>query len=307
MQKYALALNGNEKPKFYCEKCDYGCNRRFLMSQHEKTQKHRMLKNAQKCSSQTETHKALHKCKCGKKYKHIQSYKRHVKTCKEVSENQIVIADTESDKTSDELRNMLSTISEQYRDMVIENAEMRKIVTELIPRIGNNNTTTTVNNQINIQMFLNEECKDALNLTDFIDTLKLDSTDLATTRENGYVVGIANIFLRGLKALDLNKRPIHCSDLKREVLYVKDDGIWEKDNADKNKIRSAITSVAKKQINAIKQWEEEHPGWQSTDKGTQEYCEMVQQVTTPTNDEKDNRIIKSIASGVVLEKETHSI
>ena len=77
----------------------------------------------------------------------------------------------------------------------------------------------------------------------------------------------------------------------------------QKDNADKQKIRSAITSVAKKQINAIKQWEEQHPGWQTTDKGTKEYCEMVQQVTTPTNDEKDNRIIKSIASGVVLEKD----
>lgn len=304
MQKYAFTSNGNEKPKFYCEKCDYICKRRFLMTQHKKTQKHQMLKNAQKCSSYPETQKPLHTCKCGKKYKHVQSYKRHVKTCKESSENQVVVADGKTDKTSDDLRNMLSTISEQYKNMVIENAEMRKIVTELIPRIGNNNTTTTVNNQINIQMFLNEECKDALNLTDFIDTLKLDSADLASTRENGYVVGIANIFLRGLKALDLNKRPIYCSDLKREILYVKDDGIWEKDNAYKHKIRSAITCVAKKQINAIKQWEEEHPGWQSTDKGTQEYCEMVQQVTTPTNDEKDNRIIRSIASGVVLEKDT---
>ena len=108
-------------------------------------------------------------------------------------------------------------------------------------------------------MFLNEECKDALNLTDFIDTLKLDMADLDSTRENGYVVGIANIFLRGLKALDLNKRPIHCSDSKREVLYVKDDGIWEQENEEKQKIKHAITSVAKKQINAIKQWEEEHP------------------------------------------------
>ena len=300
MQKYAPASNGNKKPKFYCEKCDYGCNRRFLMSQHEKTQKHQMLKNAQKCSTPEEDKSALHKCKCGKKYKHVQSYKRHVKTCQigEVN-NELVIE--KHDKTNDELRNMLSTISEQYKNMVIENAEMRKIVTEMIPRIGSNNTT--INNQINIQMFLNEECKDALNLTDFIDTLKLDMADLDSTRENGYVVGIANIFLRGLKALDLNKRPIHCSDLKREVLYVKDDGIWEQENDEKQKIKHAITSVAKKQINAIKQWEEQHPGWQNTERGTKEYCEMVQQVTAPTNDEKDNRIIKSIASCVVLDKD----
>jgi hypothetical protein len=273
------------------------------MSQHEKTKKHQMLKNAQKCSSTQNLENSLHKCNCGKSYKHVQSYKRHVKTCTEASENQIVTVENKTDNTTDDLRNMLSTISEQYKNMVVENAEMRKIVTELIPRIGNNNTTTTVNNQINIQMFLNEECKDALNLTDFIDTLKLDMADLDSTRENGYVIGIANIFLRGLKALDLNKRPIHCSDLKREVLYVKDDGIWEKESADKQKIRSAITTVSKKQINAIKQWEEQYPGWQTTDKGTNEYCEMVQQVTTPTNNEKDNRIIKSIASCVVLEKD----
>lgn len=301
MQKYAPASNGNKKSRFYCEKCDYGCNRRFLMSQHEKTQKHQMLKNAQECSTPEENEGSLHKCKCGKKYKHIQSYKRHVKTCQpEEMSNELVIE--KHDKTNDDLRNMLSTISEQYKNMVIENAEMRKIVTELIPRIGSNNTTT-INNQINIQMFLNEECKDALNLTDFIDTLKLDMADLDSTRENGYVVGIANIFLRGLKALDLNKRPIHCSDLKHEVLYVKDDGIWEQENDKKQKIKHAITSVAKKQINAIKQWEEQHPGWQNTEKGTKEYCEMVQQVTTPTNAEKDNRIIKSIASCVVLDKD----
>lgn len=302
MQKYALASNGNKTHKFYCEKCDYGCNRRFLMSQHEKTQKHQMLKNAQKCSTPEEPEKDLHVCSCGKRYKHIQSYKRHVKNCLSTPDEQSLIVDCKHEQTTDDLRKMLSTISEQYKNMVVENAEMRKIVTEMIPRMGNNNTTT-VNNQINIQMFLNEECKDALNLTDFIDTLQLDISDLDTTRENGYVVGIANIFLRGLKALDLNKRPIHCSDLKREVLYVKDDGIWEKDNEDKHKIKNAITSVAKKQINAIKQWEEEHPGWQTTEKGTKEYCEMVQQVTTPTNEEKDNRIIRSIASGVVLDKE----
>ena len=301
MQKYAPASNGNKKYKFYCEKCDYGCNRRFLMSQHEKTQKHQMLKNAQKCSSIQEEVSDLHHCKCGKKYKHVQSYKRHVKNCQVAQTNLEMIVENKNDKTSDDLRNMLSTISEQYKNMVIENAEMRKIVTELIPRIGNNNTT--INNQINIQMFLNEECKDALNLTDFIDTLKLDMADLDSTRENGYVIGIANIFLRGLKALDLNKRPIHCSDLKREVLYVKDDGIWEQENDEKQKIKQAITSVAKKQIDAIKQWEEEHPGWQNTEKGTKEYCEMVQQVTTPTNEEKDNRIIKNIASGVVLDKD----
>ena len=145
MQKYAPASNGNKNWKFYCEKCDYGCNRRFLMTQHEKTQKHQMLKNAQKCSSQVEDNSALHKCKCGKKYKHIQSFKRHVKNCKIAMDSQELVIE-KSDKTTDEsLEICYLLFPNNTRNMVIENAEMRKIVTEMILRIGNNNTT--INNR----------------------------------------------------------------------------------------------------------------------------------------------------------------
>ena len=178
MQKYAPASNGNKNWKFYCEICDYGCKRRFLMSQHEKTQKHQMLKNAQKCSSDSESSKNninLHVCKCGKQYKHIQSYKRHQKTCQVISKNALAVQPKSTD--NDDLKNMLTTISEQYKNIVLENKEMRAIVADMVPRIGSNNTTT-INNTVNIQVFLNETCKDALNLTDFIDTLDLNSADL---------------------------------------------------------------------------------------------------------------------------------
>ena len=293
MLKYALPTYGNKKWKNYCEICDYGCNKRFLMSQHQKTKKHEMLKNAQSPPPTLkidEPKTDLQVCRCGKRYKHIQSYNRHLKTC-----NKPVVSDTNAIIVSN-VQVMLSTLSEQYKNIVNENAEMRRIVKELLPRVGN----TTINNQFNIQMFLNEECKDALNLTEFIDTLQLDHTDLMSTRENGYAAGITNIFIRGLKALDFNKRPIHCSDLKQEILYVKDYGIWEKENGDKQKMKQAITTVAKKQINTIKKWEENHPDWQNSDQGTQEYCEMIQYVTCPTNDEENNKIIKSIAREIIL-------
>tara|TARA_B100002019_G_scaffold279619_1_gene281703 strand:- start:31 stop:936 length:906 start_codon:yes stop_codon:yes gene_type:complete len=301
MQKYAPASNGNKNWKFYCELCDYGCKRRFLMTQHEKTQKHQMLKNAQKCSTQNdeeEKETALHTCKCGKSYKHVQSYKRHLKTCTHKEEKVIAIQSKQQEHT--DLKMMLTNIHEQYKNMVIENKEMRAIVADMVPRLGNNNTT--INNTVNIHVFLNEKCKNALNLTDFIDTLDLDSSDLELSRESGTAAGIANIFVKGLKALSMDKRPIHCSDLKHEVLYVKDDGVWEQENEDKQKIKDAISSVSKKQIASIKEWENAHPGWQSTEKGTTEYCEMVRQITASTSSSDENKIIKTIAKNVIIDK-----
>lgn len=301
MQKYAPASNGNKNWKFYCELCDYGCKRRFLMTQHEKTQKHQMLKNAQKCSTQNdeeEKETSLHTCKCGKSYKHVQSYKRHLKTCTHKEEKVIAVQSKQQEHT--DLKLMLTNIHEQYKNMVIENKEMRAIVADMVPRLGNNNTT--INNTVNIHVFLNEKCKNALNLTDFIDTLDLDSSDLELSRESGTAAGIANIFVKGLKALSMDKRPIHCSDLKHEVLYVKDDGVWEQENEDKQKIKDAISSVSKKQIASIKEWENAHPGWQSTEKGTTEYCEMVRQITASTSSSDENKIIKTIAKNVIIDK-----
>ena len=121
------------------------------------------------------------------------------------------------------------------------------------------------------------------------------------TRRNGYVSGISSIIVRGLKELDLHKRPIHCCDLKRDILYVKDDDKWEKDDNENRKIKQAITVVANKQFDKIKDWEENNPNWNLTDAGTQSYIEMVKELTTES-DKTNNRIIKSIAKEVIIEK-----
>ena len=288
MQKYAT-------PKswlYHCKVCAYGCNKKFLMTQHKKTKKHEMLENARSNSTANNIevfNSHLLSCSCGRKYKHSQSYNRHLKTC-----DKLVVCETGANNAMI----LLSTLSEQYKNIVTENAEMRRIVKELLPRIGN----TTINNQFNIQMFLNEECKDALNLTEFIETLHLDHTDLDSAREHGYALGITNIFIRGLKALDFNKRPIHCSDLKQETLYVKDYGVWEKEDVDKVKIKNAITSVSKKQFNSVKKWEEKHPDWQNCEQSTLEYCEIIQQVTCPNSEDDINKIIKHISREIVIDK-----
>ena len=264
------------------------------MKQHESTQKHILAYSGSE---------EIYTCSCGKTYKHVQSLRRHMKTCKK--ENQQIIekkSDSELAISSEttELRSMMTSLLEQNCSMMGEAEALRDIVRQLIPRVGNNNTT--VNAQFNINMFLNEKCKDAINLTDFVDTLNLDTSDLDITRQSGYAAGIANIFLKGLQELDLHKRPIHCSDLKREVLYVKDDGIWGMEDEEKTKIRNAIHAVSKKQVNAIKKWESDNPGWQDSDKGTTAYCEMVRHVTGKNDDITDGQIIKSIAREVIIDK-----
>lgn len=299
-----------ENSKFYCEICHYRCSRKFLMSQHEATKKHisayMLMHNGPPLSD-------LHICRCKKSYKHIQSFNRHVKTCTapaivlatdshDISPLPVVSVQSD-DAGTDNMCRLISQLIRQNNSIIVENGEMRKIVRELIPKVGSNNTT--VNAQFNIQMFLNEQCKDALNLTDFVQMLQLESADLDITRTNGYADGIASIFVRGMRQLELHKRPIHCSDIKREVLYVKDNNTWEREGAERPKIRNAITTVAKKQVDAIKEWEETHPDWMNTDSGANAYCEMIREVTAGGGeDELDNRIIRTIAKEVVIDKMT---
>ena len=302
--------------KFYCPICDYGCKRRFLLQQHEKTKKHEMLKNAQKCSklksipnckdiSDKKKESSYYICKCNRKYKHIQSYRRHQKNC---NFNNIISVKGDESNLNDDYKNIIlenkvmKEVIDQYKNLVDdknnENKEMRELFSQLLPRLGNNNTT--INNTLNLHVFLNEKCKDALNLTDFINTLEIGNVDMEISKENGLAEVIANVFVRGLNALAQDKRPIHCSDLKKEVLYVKDDGVWEKENDERQKIKGAISTFSKKQINSIKKWEENNPNWENTEEGTKNYFQMVQLLTDPVNEEQENKIIKGIAKEVII-------
>lgn len=290
-QKICPNSPSHNTPIYYCEYCDYRCDKLFLWKQHESTKKHKK----QKCSKMLKKYAYDFRCHCGKEYKHIQSFNRHLKSCSITNKNNDDEVDVDKEKA--ELRGMIATLINQNNNIILENQEIREMVKDMIPRIGN---TTTINNKFNLQVFLNEECKDALNLTDFVETLKLELTDLNLTRENGYVVGIANIFLKGLKELDLHKRPIHCSDVKRDVLYVKDNNTWEKDNS---KMKEAITTVAKKQVDKIKEWEINNPTWKESEDGKQMYIEMISNIIGSEDDDKNNnKIIKTIAKEVIIEK-----
>jgi hypothetical protein len=185
---------------------------------------------------------------------------------------------------------------------------MRKLLQETIPKIGNTTTnTTTNNNSFNINFFLNEQCKDALNISDFVEQIKLQLSDLDMIGKVGYVEGMSKIFIRNLRELDVFKRPIHCSDLKRETLYVKDQNSWEKENGENNKIKRAIKQVECKNIKQIPKWNEENPDADNTDsKKHLEYhnilIESMGGSTLQDDNKKRDKIIRNIAKEVLINK-----
>jgi hypothetical protein len=176
--------------------------------------------------------------------------------------------------------------------------QQNKIIQDMIPRLGNNN-----NNKFNINLFLNENCREAINMTDFINSLSIQIEDLQFTKNNGLIEGVSSIFLNGLKQLDTYKRPIHCTDIKRETLYIKDNNEWERDIG-KHKLKDAINDVATKQRKAITEWEESNPVWFATETGKDEYIKLIRSVMADVNClPNENKIIKSIAKETIVHKE----
>jgi hypothetical protein len=291
-------LSSNSSKKFGCEKCDYYTCRKSQYDRHILSAKHKktdsLLTNTDiKCS---ESSIIIFFCECGKQYKHRQSLFNHKKKC-------IHISDSES-KT--EINNQQPT-NELVLTLLNQNMELQKQIIELCKEkntVINNNTT---NNNFNLNFFLNEKCKDALNIMDFINQLQLKLSDLDMVGRIGYVEGISKIFIRGLKELDVFKRPIHCSDFKREVLYVKDKDSWEKDNEEKKKLKTAIKFIAAKNFKQLNDWKEENPDSDDYDsKKHMEYHNIIIKAAGGSNNEEDdknfNKIIKNVAKEVTIDK-----
>lgn len=323
-----------KKTNFHCVKCDYTCSRKFLFDQHLKTNKHfrQCLATAQDpvvISETPPTKKApapIYGCNyCGKTYKQRSGIWRHKAKCelsnKLTSEEMIhnnskhgdainilngkIESSLENTNSDDDLKVLMKQmIGEFNKDSIMKNnmmeriKEQNNIIHEMIPKMGNNNN----NNRFNINLFLNEKCRDAINMTEFIESLQIHLEDLVYTKNNGLVEGISSLFLNGLKRLDTYKRPIHCSDIKRETLYIKENNEWDCDNG-KEILRSAISNVANRQRKSISEWVADNPNWMDSDKGKDEYIQIVQSLMTDLREgQSENKIIKSIAKEIVIDK-----
>jgi len=301
--------------KFICERCNFVCSKESNFNIHITTRKHKILTNPNAGLIKNAENKSF-TCECGKSYKHMSSLCNHKKKCKETEK--IYVGDFEYE---DDCK-ISSMISQPPNELVMsllnQNMELQKQIIDLckekntvINNTTNNttNTTNNTNNNFNLNFFLNEQCKDALNIMDFINQLKLKLSDLDMVGRVGYAEGISKIFIRGLKELDVFKRPIHCSDFKREVLYVKDQDSWEKDNEEKNKLKTAIKHIAAKNFKQINEWQEVNPDAEDTDtKKHMDYQHIIMNSmggATNEDDEKNyNKIIKNISKEVVINKDS---
>ena len=285
-------------PKRYeCSYCDYSTTEKRDWNKHISTRKHKMVTNdnkksghvnvlgIQKFINNTQTsnrvkHKKIENSEksqkficqvCNKEYKHKSGLSRHKKVhIKDNTTSNIIVE--KQQKQIDELQDLLKTTLEQNKN-TLDN---------LLPKLGN--TTYNTTNKMTINVFLNEQCKDAMNLTDFVNQLELSLEDLIYTKNHGYAKGISNIFLKHLGYLKPTERPIHCSDKKRLQFYVKDENKWEKDNNEK--INKSINQVNRKQLQQIKEWEQLHPEWASNDQETDLYLQMIQEVMGGNNEEE---------------------
>lgn len=290
---------------FSCNHCDFVCSKISDWSRHLITLKH--LNTSQDFCTKEIT--PLFECVCGKKYKHRQSLYKHKKECDKEYEK-------ENDKKENDEKDICISKKEISNETVVElikeNKELRQMLIEQNTKIieiakeGKHITNHTTNN-FNINFFLNEQCKDALNLMDFVSSLQLQLKDLEDTGKIGYVEGISKIFIRGIKELDIYKRPIHCSDLKRETLYIKDQDIWEKEDKDKTRIKKAIKFIGSKNIQQIPVWVEKNPQCKNSDsKKNDEYMELIVNAMIGSTPEEQldniNKVIKNVSKEVFIDK-----
>ena len=179
----------------------------------------------------------------------------------------------------------------------------QKQITEIIPKIGNNNVinnTTNNKNKFNINVFLNEKCKDAISLDEFINKIEISMSDLITTKDKGMITGITNIIMENMNKLSLYERPLHCTDKKRETLYVKNQE-WEKDE-NKEFINKALKSVESKQLKNLNVWLEEHPNYMNNSSEQEEFAKLMSECGKSVDDSRE-KIIKKLCDNVYIEKD----
>lgn len=306
----------NSVPKssdyFYCDICDYLTSRKSQYDRHITTAKHKNQPKSTFCqpkSSDTECYQF--RCICGKSYKDRSGLWRHKKSSactlqdtniSDLSDKDLIVMLINDNK---ELRNLLS---EQSKEHIKDKDDIKNMMMEVLK--NGIHTTTNTNcmnnhNTFNLHFFLNETCKDAMNINEFVDSIQLQLCDLERFGEIGYVENLSNIITTNLKALDVTERPVHCTDKKRETIYIKDEDKWEKEDDNNSKLRKAIKKIAFKNYKLLPEYREKYPGCQYADsRYSDKYNKTVVEAMcgTGNENEKEDKIIKNISKNVTIDK-----
>ena len=294
---------------FCCKLCDYTCTTKFNYNRHLSTDKHARIQKEHK-----EELMSNYRCNCGKKYKYSQGLSKHKKQCVileplKIDTNLVIelLKQNKDKEISD--KEMMMTILKENSELKTMILDMCKTMTASSGTTNNNtvNNTTNNTNNFNLNVFLNETCKDALNLTDFVSSLVVKLKDLEETAKIGYTEGVSRIFINGLNELEVNMRPIHCSDAKRETLYIKNNDEWTKEDPDKSNITKAVKKVSNKNIQQIFEWQKKYPEYKDIEsKQNDRYQEMLVDVMGGSTDEEQTKnlekIIRNITKEVIIDK-----
>jgi Txe/YoeB family toxin of Txe-Axe toxin-antitoxin module len=295
---------------YHCNVCDYICSKKYNWDRHITTAKHIRLAYSKQIGAKNEQNEPCeNKFICGfcnKQYNSRNGLWKHKQKCvcsnTDDNDENIIISNEPTDKE------LILMLIKQNSDLVKETTDFKNMMMEVIKN-GTHNTNTTTNSHnkaFNLQFFLNETCKDAMNIMDFVESIQLQLSDLEKMGEIGYVEGISNIIVKNLNALDVTQRPVHCTDKKRETIYIKDEDKWEKDD-DKNKIRKVIKKVATKNARLIQKFKEKHPDYNEYhSKYSTQYHKLIIESFGGSGDndlEKEDKIIRNITKNILVDKE----
>ena len=291
---------------YNCEKCTFNCIRNTEWVRHLSTAKHSKLILVNQSLIEKPP---KHICSiCYKEYKSNVGLWKHKKNCKINAD--FPIESHPLLESKDKIIELLIKENAEFKiimlDIVKNNGELQKQMFEMCKQNNTTNINTTTNSHnktFNLQFFLNEECKDAMNLNDFVESVQLQMTDLEKIGELGYVDGVSNFILGKLNETDVNKRPVHCSDAKRETLYIKDDNVWTKEGEENSKIRGAVKKIEKKNIRLLNAWKETHTGCMDSESPyNDQYTHMIIGSLGGCEPDNVNKVIKKIAKATIIDK-----
>ena len=299
---------GQKSPNFFCcNNCDYITSNKKDYNKHLMTRKHENTTKYNENAIKIPKKEKIYECECGKTYPYRSSLYNHKKRCCFVDNKNAIINKPEDIDYKDMFLRMIKE-NKQLQNILVTQQNQ---INELIPKVGNqiigDNNTINNKHKFNINIFLNEQCKDALTMNEFIDKIKITMNDLMITKNKGLSEGVSNIFIENMNKLSVRERPMHCTDMKRETVYIKCDNTiyngssnWEKD--DENiKLKEALNKVSRVQQKNLDKWTEEHPNWKNNSDEQEEYMQLVKNCTDDLHENKrEDKAIRKVCNQVYL-------